>query len=78
MPRSIIEEPKLHQIVSGIADGIRTLQAGAGMNLRAVVVLLHHETGLSMRTINQVLEGLGEIRQKFLEDNATAQQQAKR
>lgn len=54
----------LAQAIVRISDGFQRLQS-SGLNLNAIVALLHDSTSVGKREIRCVLAGLGELKKNY-------------
>lgn len=60
-----IERVVLEQAILDISEGVKELTRSK-LNMKAVVVLLHHSTGVSQREIQTVITGIADLKSRYL------------
>ena len=60
-----VDRVVLEQAILDIAEGVKELNRSK-LNTHAVVVLLAHSTGESMKTIKCVLAGISDLKHRYL------------
>jgi hypothetical protein len=63
-PTKPVEKPILAEAIRHIGEAARKLSA-SGVNKKAVVILLQHETELAQRDINLVLDTLPQLERMY-------------
>jgi len=65
-PKLKVSEPEfdLAEHIRRVSDGVRRLLA-SGLKKNAVIVLLAHDTGVGMRNIEKVIDGIAELAKKY-------------
>jgi hypothetical protein len=60
-----VDKVVLEQAILDISEGVKELNRSK-LNHQAVVVLLHHSTGVSQREIKTVLAGISDLKNRYL------------
>lgn len=63
----LTQRKKVSESILQLSSAASELRATAGLNSRAIIILLHHETKISMKTITDLLNGLERLKQEYTE-----------